>query len=149
MYSLYNKHLLSLLPKKQEKQEKHIGRATEEASWTDRSTCSLYRTEQQSRFTCWTITITALQMLNIYNEASPSLFLFYQALPLLCSEQQDTLGFSADLQHLYAAITAHGNARKRKLSEERFVEGGQTSTDEPELTPSSGASDLKTRKSHY
>lgn len=42
-----------------------------------------------------------------------------KTLPLLCSEQQDALGFDSDLQQLYAAVVvAHGNARKRKLSED-------------------------------
>ncbi|XP_069020234.1 non-homologous end-joining factor 1 [Embiotoca jacksoni] len=45
-----------------------------------------------------------------------------KVLPLLRSEQQDASGFDADLQQLYAAIVAHGNARKRKLSVERSVE---------------------------
>ncbi|XP_051283880.1 non-homologous end-joining factor 1 isoform X1 [Dicentrarchus labrax] len=60
-----------------------------------------------------------------------------KALPLLCSDQQDALGFDVDLQHLYAAIVAHGNActRKRKLSEE-----DQLPTEEPDLTSSLGGS---------
>lgn len=63
-----------------------------------------------------------------------------QTLPLLRSEQQDALGFNADLQQLYAAIVAHGNAgtRKRKLSEERPVEEDQPPTEEPDLTSSLG-----------
>lgn len=68
------------------------------------------------------------------------MFLWYQALPLLCSGQQDALGFSADLQHLYAAVTAHGNTRKRKLSEEHLVEQDQAPTQEPDLSPSLGVS---------
>ncbi|XP_077959380.1 non-homologous end-joining factor 1 isoform X2 [Gasterosteus aculeatus] len=42
-----------------------------------------------------------------------------KALPLLPSEQSEALGFNADLQRLYAAVVARGNARKRKLSEEQ------------------------------
>nr|XP_046238757.1 non-homologous end-joining factor 1 [Scatophagus argus] len=62
-----------------------------------------------------------------------------KALPLLCSEQQDALSFTADLQHLYAAIVAHGNARtrKRKLSEE---EEDRPPSEEPDPTSSLGAS---------
>lgn len=45
----------------------------------------------------------------------------HQALPPLWTERQDALGFDADLQQLYAAIV-HGNARKRKLSEDRLEE---------------------------
>ncbi|XP_059183765.1 non-homologous end-joining factor 1 [Centropristis striata] len=45
-----------------------------------------------------------------------------KALPLLCSEQSGTLSFDADLRHLYAAVTAHGKTRKRKLSEEEEEE---------------------------
>lgn len=43
-----------------------------------------------------------------------------KVLPPLCSEQQAALGFTSDLQHLYAAVVAHGNAhgKKRKLSEQ-------------------------------
>lgn len=65
-----------------------------------------------------------------------------KTLPLLRSEQQDALGFNADLQQLYAAIVAHGNAgtRKRKLSEERPVEEDQPPTEEPDLTSSLGGS---------
>lgn len=47
-----------------------------------------------------------------------------KVLPPLCSEQQAALGFTSDLQHLYAAVVAHGDAhgdahaKKRKLSEQ-------------------------------
>lgn len=63
-----------------------------------------------------------------------------KALPLLCSEQSDALGFDASLQHLYAAIVSHGNMRKRKLSEERTVEEDQPPAEEPDVTLSSGGS---------
>ncbi|XP_060922975.1 non-homologous end-joining factor 1 [Limanda limanda] len=62
-----------------------------------------------------------------------------KALPLVCSEQQETLGFDDDLQQLYASIVAHGNTRalKRKLSEERSVqEDRPVATEEHDLTPS-------------
>ncbi|KAK2917303.1 non-homologous end-joining factor 1 isoform X2 [Channa argus] len=59
-----------------------------------------------------------------------------KALPLLCSEQPDDLGLDADLQNLYAAVVAQGNARKRKLSEERFDDEDQTLEEELDLTPS-------------
>lgn len=62
---------------------------------------------------------------------SVSIFLG-QALPQLCSEQRDSLGFSIDLQQLYADIVAHRNTRKRKLCEE------QLASEEPDLTPSLG-----------
>ncbi|XP_035005694.1 non-homologous end-joining factor 1 [Hippoglossus stenolepis] len=63
-----------------------------------------------------------------------------KALPLVCSEQQETLGFDDDLQQLYASIVAHGNARarKRKLSEERSVQEDRPPTEERDLTPSLG-----------
>ncbi|XP_040888298.1 non-homologous end-joining factor 1 [Toxotes jaculatrix] len=63
-----------------------------------------------------------------------------KALPLVCSEQQETLGFDTDLQHLYASIAAHGNthAQKRKLSQEGPVEESQPATEDPDLTPSLG-----------
>uniref|UniRef100_A0A3P9K6F8 Non-homologous end-joining factor 1 n=1 Tax=Oryzias latipes TaxID=8090 RepID=A0A3P9K6F8_ORYLA len=41
-----------------------------------------------------------------------------KALPLLWSGSSDDLGFSADLQQLYATVVTHCNTRKRKLSEE-------------------------------
>ncbi|XP_037617416.1 non-homologous end-joining factor 1 isoform X2 [Sebastes umbrosus] len=63
-----------------------------------------------------------------------------KALPLLCSEQPDALGFDADLQHLYAAVVAHGNTRKRKLSEEPSVEEHQPPAEKPDVTSSSGGS---------
>ncbi|XP_060888272.1 non-homologous end-joining factor 1 [Labrus mixtus] len=50
-----------------------------------------------------------------------------KTLPLL---QHDTLSFNADLQHLYATIVAHGNTRKRKLSE-----GGCVEEDPPTAEP--------------
>ncbi|XP_039998189.1 non-homologous end-joining factor 1 isoform X1 [Xiphias gladius] len=61
-----------------------------------------------------------------------------KALPLACSEQEDTLGFDDGLQHLYASVVAHGNARtrKRKASEERSVEEDRPAAEEPDLTPS-------------
>lgn len=67
----------------------------------------------------------------------------HQALPLLCSEQQDALSFNADLQHLYAAVIARGNAqtRKRKLSEEE-----RPPAKEPDLASSQGLFDLKSRE---
>ncbi|XP_070711760.1 non-homologous end-joining factor 1 [Pempheris klunzingeri] len=60
-----------------------------------------------------------------------------KALPRLCSEQRDALGFDSDLQRLYAAVVAHGNARtqKRKLSEE-----DEPPAEDPELTSSLGGS---------
>ncbi|XP_049426066.1 non-homologous end-joining factor 1 [Epinephelus fuscoguttatus] len=63
-----------------------------------------------------------------------------KALPLLCSQQSDALSFNADLQHLYAAIVAHGNTRKRKLSEERPVEEEQPPAEESHVTSSSAGS---------
>ncbi|XP_041637596.1 non-homologous end-joining factor 1 [Cheilinus undulatus] len=45
-----------------------------------------------------------------------------KTLPLL---QHDTPSFDADLQHLYTAVVAHGNTRKRKLSEGRHIEEEQ------------------------
>ncbi|XP_041821819.1 non-homologous end-joining factor 1 [Chelmon rostratus] len=58
-----------------------------------------------------------------------------KALPLLRSEQPDALGFDADLQHLYATIVAHGDARghKRKLSEE-----DKAPAEEPAVASSQG-----------
>lgn len=41
-----------------------------------------------------------------------------KTLPLLSSDHRDALGFDADLQQLYAAVVARGNAGKRKRSEE-------------------------------
>ncbi|XP_054479478.1 non-homologous end-joining factor 1 [Anoplopoma fimbria] len=58
-----------------------------------------------------------------------------KALPLLRSEQTDVLGFDAALQHLYAAVVAHGNSRKRKLSEEQHP-----AAEEPDVTSSLGGS---------
>ncbi|XP_029942221.1 non-homologous end-joining factor 1 isoform X2 [Salarias fasciatus] len=49
-----------------------------------------------------------------------------KALPLLCAERPDVLGFDADLQRLYGAVVTHRTARKRKLPEERVVEELQT-----------------------
>ncbi|TDG96095.1 hypothetical protein EPR50_G00235950 [Perca flavescens] len=61
-----------------------------------------------------------------------------KTLPLLCSEQPDAHGFDADLQHLYAAVVARGNTRKRKLSEERSAEEDQPAAAEEEAdVPSS------------
>lgn len=58
-----------------------------------------------------------------------------KALPQLCSEHQDALGFNDDLQHLYAAIVAHGNTRKHKRSEE-----DRPPAKESDLTSSLGGS---------
>ncbi|XP_070786541.1 non-homologous end-joining factor 1 [Enoplosus armatus] len=77
---------------------------------------------------------------DVFEEQSYREDFMSKALPLLRSEQQDALGFDADLQHLYAAIVAHGNTRKRKLSEERSVEEDQPSAEEPDLTSSLGGS---------
>lgn len=55
-----------------------------------------------------------------------------KALPLLCSDQHRSLGFDAEFQHLYAAVT---QTRKRKLSEEE-----SPPAEEPDLAPSLGAS---------
>ncbi|KAM9333991.1 non-homologous end-joining factor 1 [Symphorus nematophorus] len=70
-----------------------------------------------------------------------------KALPLLCSEQLDALGFDADLRHLYAAIVTHGNTRtrKRKQSEEEEEEEEEEPppplpAEDPDLTPSLGVS---------
>ncbi|KAM7375527.1 hypothetical protein PAMA_014574 [Pampus argenteus] len=57
-----------------------------------------------------------------------------KALPQVCTEQRDALGFSSDLQQLYGAVVAHGNTRKRKLSEDRE----QLASEEPDLTPPLG-----------
>lgn len=67
----------------------------------------------------------------------------HQALPLLRSEQPDALGFDADLQHLYATIVAHGDARghKRKLSEE-----DEAPAEEPAVASSQGSFGLKSIK---
>lgn len=47
-----------------------------------------------------------------------------KTLPLLLSERQDSLGFDADLQRLYAAVVSHHTApsRKRRPSEESSAE---------------------------
>ncbi|XP_030606612.1 non-homologous end-joining factor 1 isoform X2 [Archocentrus centrarchus] len=60
-----------------------------------------------------------------------------KALPLFCSEWQNALGFDAELQELYAAVVSHGNARKRKLSEEHSAEEVEPATKEPELISNS------------
>ncbi|CAN9498176.1 unnamed protein product [Ophioblennius macclurei] len=60
-----------------------------------------------------------------------------KALPLLCAERPDVLGFDADLQQLYGKIVTHRNARKRKLSEERVA--GESQIKETALTSSPGA----------
>lgn len=49
-----------------------------------------------------------------------------KALPLLCAERPDVLGFNADLQQLYGTVVARRNTRKRKLSEERVTDGPET-----------------------
>ncbi|KAI3366162.1 hypothetical protein L3Q82_009986 [Scortum barcoo] len=61
-----------------------------------------------------------------------------KALPLLCPGQQDALVFDSDLQHLYAAVVAHGNRRsqKRKLSEE-----DRPPAEEADLTSSLGSAE--------
>ncbi|KAF3857054.1 hypothetical protein F7725_008913 [Dissostichus mawsoni] len=61
-----------------------------------------------------------------------------KALPLLVSDQSDSLQFDAGLQQLYSAVVSHGNSRKRKLSEEPSVE--ETPADEPDITSSLGGS---------
>ena len=62
-----------------------------------------------------------------------------QTLPQLCSEQQDSLGFSSDLQQLYTSVVAHGNARKRKLSEvDEAKEEEEEEELDSDLTPSLG-----------
>lgn len=62
-----------------------------------------------------------------------------KALPLLCSEQQEALGFDGDLQELYAAIVSHGSARKRKLSEQHSAEEVEAANKEPELVLNTSA----------
>ncbi|KAM3585158.1 uncharacterized protein V6R79_009153 [Siganus canaliculatus] len=57
-----------------------------------------------------------------------------KTLPLLRSEPQNSLSFDGDLQHLYAAVVAHGNTRKRKLSEE----DESASAEEPDVASSQG-----------
>ncbi|XP_062417566.1 non-homologous end-joining factor 1 isoform X2 [Pungitius pungitius] len=59
-----------------------------------------------------------------------------KALPLLPSEQSEALGFNVDLQRLYGAVVARGNARKRKLSEEQ-----QTAASAPSLGGSVASSE--------
>ncbi|KAM3585157.1 uncharacterized protein V6R79_009153 [Siganus canaliculatus] len=59
-----------------------------------------------------------------------------KTLPLLRSEPQNSLSFDGDLQHLYAAVVAHGNTRKRKLSEE----DESASAEEPDVASSQGVS---------
>ncbi|KAM7365786.1 hypothetical protein PAMP_016692 [Pampus punctatissimus] len=61
-----------------------------------------------------------------------------KALPQVCSEQRDALGFGSNLQQLYRAVVAHGNTRKRKLSEDRSLEQDQLASEEPDLTPPLG-----------
>lgn len=61
-------------------------------------------------------------------------------LPLLCSEQQDALGFDADLQQLYAAVVAHGNARKRKRTEDEPAAEEPAAVEEPAATASAPGS---------
>nr|XP_057907014.1 non-homologous end-joining factor 1 isoform X1 [Doryrhamphus excisus] len=41
-----------------------------------------------------------------------------KTLPLVCCDHHGSQNFSGNLQELYAAVVAHGNARKRKLSEQ-------------------------------
>ncbi|KAK1876401.1 Non-like end-joining factor 1 [Dissostichus eleginoides] len=60
------------------------------------------------------------------------------ALPLLVSDQSDSLQFDGGLQQLYSAVVSHGNSRKRKLSEEPSVE--EMPADEPDITYSLGGS---------
>uniref|UniRef100_UPI003AAC9651 non-homologous end-joining factor 1 n=1 Tax=Centroberyx gerrardi TaxID=166262 RepID=UPI003AAC9651 len=65
-----------------------------------------------------------------------------KALPQVCSgrQQQEGLGFDAELQDLYGTVVAHGNtnARKRKLSERRSSEENRPAAEEPDLAPSPG-----------
>lgn len=58
-----------------------------------------------------------------------------KALPLLCDERPDVLGFDADLQQLYDAIVTHRTTRKRKLSEGRLVEEPKTKEAVPSASP--------------
>lgn len=88
-------------------------------------------------------------MIQTETHRSPSLspcLSSHQALPLLPSNRQDSLSFDAGLQHLYAAVIAHGRAqpRKRKASEE---EEDQPPAEEADtITPSQGVFDLKSGK---
>lgn len=71
----------------------------------------------------------------------------HQALPLLPFNRQDSLSFDAGLQHLYAAVIAHGRAqpRKRKASEEDQPPAEEADT----IAPSQGVFDLKSGKSVF
>ncbi|XP_034408054.1 non-homologous end-joining factor 1 isoform X1 [Cyclopterus lumpus] len=65
-----------------------------------------------------------------------------KALPLIPSGRTDAPAFDADLQRLYAAIVAHGNARKRKLSPGRRA--AEEEEGEPDVPSSLGGSDIDT-----
>ncbi|XP_054633664.1 non-homologous end-joining factor 1 isoform X1 [Dunckerocampus dactyliophorus] len=56
-----------------------------------------------------------------------------KTLPLVCSDHRGSRNFSGNLQELYAAVVAHGNARKRKLSEQ-----DERVAAHPDLTPATG-----------
>lgn len=42
----------------------------------------------------------------------------HQTLAAVCSDHHSVKNFGGDLQELYTAVVAHGNVRKRKLSEQ-------------------------------
>lgn len=77
--------------------------------------------------------LSALNLCQFFTQVLPRSVSLHQALPLLCSEQQEALGFDGDLQELYAAIVTHGSARKRKLSEQHSAEEVEHTNKEPEL----------------
>ncbi|XP_077411404.1 non-homologous end-joining factor 1 [Vanacampus margaritifer] len=56
-----------------------------------------------------------------------------KTLSVVCSDRHGVRNFGGDLQELYTAIVAHGNMRKRKLSEQ-----DQLVAASPDLTTSSG-----------
>ncbi|XP_028990593.1 non-homologous end-joining factor 1 [Betta splendens] len=58
-----------------------------------------------------------------------------KALPLLCSEEQDSLGFSSELQHLYSVVTATDPTDQRKAPKRRLSEDPPL-TKESDPTPS-------------
>ncbi|KAM9328342.1 non-homologous end-joining factor 1 isoform 1-T3 [Pholidichthys leucotaenia] len=64
-----------------------------------------------------------------------------KTLPLLSSEQHDTMGFSGALQQLYAAIVTPRNSHKRKLSE---VAEDRPCSKKPGLTTSGGGGSVGT-----
>ncbi|XP_028323756.1 non-homologous end-joining factor 1 [Gouania willdenowi] len=59
---------------------------------------------------------------DVFDEQTNTEDFMAKVLPVLCTEQQNALGFDGILQHLYAAIMTEGSSRKRKLSEERCDE---------------------------